>query len=234
MGDFGSLELVLPSPSSIPDPAYSSVPFPSSAPISLSCPSKYDDDLGCDFRSCSFTETAPHGTDPWPVDQRRKRAKSCLASSYVHRDAHDSRPPANERRAPQSSGYEPDTEAGSPAPARKRRLAHSVRRASAKKALKGQEKSGRRTESIDVQFAATMHRTIAWHLRCAQEAYRTRTRSGSSDSEAYGGIVEDVDVDMGEADDTAVLLDQDHILVERLACILAEQGIRPARESAYL
>ncbi|KAF7791010.1 hypothetical protein EIP86_001969 [Pleurotus ostreatoroseus] len=233
-GSFGTLDLLLPSPAGLPEDAPQNfVPFPSSAPISLSCPSKYDDSLSCDLRPCSYTDAISHDTDLWPVDLRRKRAKSCLASSYVHRDAHCETRTSRADSFPssQSDGYEPDTEARFAGPARKRRLAHSVRRAGGRKSLKGKEREGRRTGSIDVQFVATMRRSIDWQLKCAQDARRSRTCTGSSISDAYGGIAEDEDVEMGDSDYIAAILEQDKILVERLSLILSDQGFKPVRES---
>lgn len=232
-GNFGTLDLLLPSPAGLPEEAPQNiVPFPASAPISLSCPSKYDDSRSCDLRPYSYTDVITHDTDLWPVDLRRKRAKSCLASSYVHRDAHETRTSRADSFPSQSDGYEPDTEARFSGPPRKRRLAHSVRRAGGKKTAKGKEREGRRTGSIDVHFVATMRRSIDWHLRCAQDARRSRTCSGTSTSEAYDGIVEIEDVEMADSDDdVAAVLEQDRILVERLSHILSEQGFKPVRDS---
>ncbi|PSR79162.1 hypothetical protein PHLCEN_2v7133 [Hermanssonia centrifuga] len=122
----------------------------------------------------------------------------------------------------QSNGYEPDTEG--PLATRKRKLAASVRRVNVKKGLRSKKepkgKVSRKHVAMDVQFAATVHRSIERQLKCAQEAcYSLQSRTHS---EAYAGIVEYA---ISEVQDDS-LLEQDKMLVERLRQGLVDQGFK--------
>lgn len=195
-----------------------------------------------DFREGSFSDASTHDAayqERWPAtDCRRKRAKSCLATdrtpSFVHREyAH------NVERDQNASGdfdKSADTNATWPIqlPVRRRRLAHSLKGGSTKKGNKG--KGTRRAGSVDVQFVATMHRSISWQLLRAQEVRRYHSYTGMPYAPNCAGTTEDQDVAMEDAneDSAPMALGQDELLVDRLSRILTDQGFKPLRECELL
>ena len=185
---------------------HSFIPFPS-APIQ--CPGAGSSHLDIEM-SCSDAldelPTSPPPPEDWHVDLRRRHARSCLATSFVHRDGH---------AMPAQSGYESDDGQNTPPPTgvplRKRKLAHKrVKVPSTTTCLPPRKKSKKtcKRQAADLQFAATLHRSLVTHLR-AVTSYTLTTR----------------EVDAPE--DELTLRTQDQMLVERLWKGLLDHGFQP-------
>lgn len=183
---------------------HSFIPFPS-APIQ--CPgasnSHQDIEMSCSDVLDELPSTPP--SEDWHLDLHRRHARSCLATSFVHRDGH---------AMPKSSGYESDdgqntTRTG--VPLRKRKLAHRrVKVPSTTTCLPPRKRSKKtcKRQAADLQFTATLHRSLVTHLR-AITSYTLTTR----------------EVDAPE--DELTLRTQDRILVERLWKGLLDHGFQP-------
>ncbi|KIP04587.1 hypothetical protein PHLGIDRAFT_189632 [Phlebiopsis gigantea 11061_1 CR5-6] len=184
---------------------HSFIPFPS---VPIQCPgaSNFRQDMEM---SCSdVLDELPSSPPPedWHLDLHRRHARSCLATSFVHRDGH---------ALPAPSGYESDdgqnkTRTG--VPLRKRKLAHKrVKVPSVTTCLPPRKKSKKtcKRQAADLQFTATLHRSLVTHLR-AITSYTLTSREVSA------------------PDDEPTLRTQDIMLVERLWKGLLDHGFQPA------
>ncbi|CAL1703099.1 unnamed protein product [Somion occarium] len=147
----------LPSSGGLPgNELTNSIPFPSAPIVFQSSRDNVPHDFDYDSESYVMVDAGVReypcvnssGRDSptaWHIDLRRRRGRSCLASSYVHSDSVDSptRPatPPGLSSTPSAGSV---SAGGTPAPL------HPI---------------GKRPRTADLQFIALMHRSLANHLR---------------------------------------------------------------------
>ncbi|KAI0085896.1 hypothetical protein BDY19DRAFT_384686 [Irpex rosettiformis] len=236
-----------PSSSPLPPVQSSCIPFPSQ-PIQCSRISpSHDVDPSQDPAFAVFENwLVGHPPSSVPEEDNNNNAIWCsslvgapqrIPSSFVHRDVHH------------SLSYSPDSDpfitttndanAGSgfipyPAPGpRKRKMA--VRRvkvphyaAKSTKRTKRSKSANKKTNVGDVQFMATLHRSILAHLRDARFAASVRSTQCASDSAEFDSSEDSLDDDSRADSSLLVLRVQDEILVERLWRSLVDHGCSPS------
>ncbi|OBZ75784.1 hypothetical protein A0H81_04998 [Grifola frondosa] len=204
---------LLPSPSGLPDvPPQNFIPFPSSP---IACPASSDtaDGMDCESEpdSCKphkGEDVSPANHHIWHIDLHHRRSKSCLATSYFHRD---NLPP----RTPHEASVNSMSHSLNRVPHLRTRKEKSELRSQGAAARRESMSAGsaaphpkrtrrNRRSQMDGQFLAAVHRSIAWRMR--------RALVGIED--AY----------------TA----QDALLVERLWRNLVNQGFQPAQSEHEL
>lgn len=182
--------------------ADSLVPFPS-APIRCPGTRSFDEDV--EMAEADGEEYSPPRSGDWHLILHRKHARSCLATSFVHRNGH---------ALPRPSGYESDSGQHAPrggVPVRKRKLAHKRAKApsptSSAPPRKRSRKAGKR-QAADLQFTATVHRSLVAHLRVLTAHALAHCADAA-------------------AEDALALRTQDRLLVERLWKGLMDHGFKP-------
>ncbi|KAK7679619.1 hypothetical protein QCA50_017330 [Cerrena zonata] len=208
---------LLPSPDGLPECVpTNSIPFPS-APIELPSPrddfvNDADDEFQPQTMSCDTKDSKDASTSERKngshVNLRRKRAKSCLASTYVHNDGskhsrRSSTPHPLVRFAVNVPTSEPSQSASPPLGKRARLCSTSTPKLS---------KRARRTRKLvaDLEFTSMLHRSLDRHLRLLIVS--------------NNGIDENMDA---SGSSRGVSLEQDFLLVERLWRALVDQGYKP-------
>jgi hypothetical protein len=180
---------------------HSSIPFPS-APIQ--CPGSSAAYQDVEMTLEDAAESSPSSED-WHLELARKHSQSCLATSFVHRDGHAMPYPV------QHTPNDGQTMERTSVPVRKRKLANrrpKLPSTTTCQPPRKKSKRGSKRQTTDLQFIATLHRSLVTHLRTSSSYTLSPCETNARDDEL-------------------ALHRQDRILIERLWKGLIDQGLQP-------